>query len=438
MALRKILYPSQTSTKGISLLFKNGLTPVEHSARYSCLLRKNLFLTNNGTVTLNRQISVDSKVKKDHPGDGISAGQSDGERKTTKMEKQLKKQDRERQTGGQRLNEIEVKFKECTSLASALKMLKQNSRILRNNYGNKEKDEQMGRMAKFLQELHHGKEMTPEDFKMFMRVKSDVRIFHYHDYEFCEKLQDFVLNKNTEDTIGGIAKVINHCYLLNHACNPKIISLFHEVFEKNVNSLNLNKKIFDLGTLCKVNVYPEEHITTLFSSENRAEIANLQKENEAVRAVFNVLNRSIILNCPHLKVPFIGLTRELQTMPILMEDLKKSLDNVLGDGFYKSNTILPYNIHLGVEAFLTSDGKAVAYDVGKKMKDPSLQRLGIILLSRRSFCLLSDEPVGNIHTIIKHLQKLNYKAILILEKEWETLKTDEDKNNYLRGKIFAK
>lgn len=469
MAFRNILHLSNKAN-GISFLCKlttsrlTGSSGLDQGTRYSSLtFAKSPFLTKDNIAISSRHVSLyvdtNTEEKANHTAIYVLERRLlELERRVLELEKQLEiKSEKEEQMeqlkriekqtkklknrgirfqGGLSLNDIKVELNNCTSLTFAVKILHKNAPDWSMQI-KEENEESMNRIWERLHEL--AEERTSTDFKTYVLIcqrGNPHAPFHYHKLYYM--LQDFVLRYSSCLSFGNIKSVVRFLYHICHVFNQDFKSLVNKKFEESVDNINIQDLIDDLYCLSLLNIYPEKHICRLFSLENHPTIAKILVHGTEQAYKFNVLNRSIILDCPHLQIPWIGTDSVINTERS-QRNLEKTLDDVLGQGFYKLRQILPYNIHIDVEAFINKDGEVLPYEVGKKLEDQSVQRLAIILLDQVTVWFQRDiNRSGTINTKIRHLEMMGCRVVTVPKKEWFALISHEDRIKYLHGKIFSK
>ncbi|OXB64301.1 hypothetical protein ASZ78_005953 [Callipepla squamata] len=68
--------------------------------------------------------------------------------------------------------------------------------------------------------------------------------------------------------------------------------------------------------------------------------------------------------------------------------------------------------------------------------DISVQRLAFLFVPMSGFCLGTTHPQGKLAMKKRHLSRLGYHVILVMNRKFQEL-TNEDAVEFLKGKIYA-
>ncbi|KAM6070879.1 FAST kinase domain-containing protein 2, mitochondrial isoform 2-T2 [Chlamydotis macqueenii] len=220
--------------------------------------------------------------------------------------------------------------------------------------------------------------------------------------------------------------------------------LFFETLHSSLNkylpqlsSTDLLKAVY---SLCLLGCLPHRALDELLQKDSRNELLlsdDLYKEQKEM--MLRCVKTCMELDSPSFTKPAFVPTEDISSLVSLnLRKAREALIELLGDeNMFRQNVQLPYKYHIDFEIRMDSDRKKVlpiaAID---DHADSSAQRLAFLFVPLSAFCVGTTHPQGKLAMKKRHLNKLGYHVILVLNKKFQEM-TNEDAVEFLKGKIYS-
>lgn len=294
--------------------------------------------------------------------------------------------------------------------------------------------------------------MTMLEFGHLLRR---ISVTAYYNEELLHILENYVIKNKDNILIKHLIYVLGYMEETGYEIKEhNFESVCLEILDRSFDELSQYEQIDIVLDLCTLQIYPEKYIHHIFSLEFFKRLGDfingLKDEQEVLRirlALAN-LNRTVVIDCPQFNIPWImkkfppefkvESTKTFRRRRF--EDLESVIHSVLGsEVFYNRADFLPYNYIGDFVFYLDKDRKPVEYRKGKYSRDPSIQRVVVLYMDQRHFCLNSRRLVGSFKAKIRHIQMSGSHVVEIPVFEWNSmaLSSKESKEKYLRTKMLS-
>ncbi|NXJ14893.1 FAKD2 protein, partial [Odontophorus gujanensis] len=222
----------------------------------------------------------------------------------------------------------------------------------------------------------------------------------------------------------------------------------HHLFYESLHSC-LNKYLPQISnaellkavySLCILGYIPHRALDQLLKKENYEEVVSGDFYKEKREMMLHCVRTCMELDSPSFLQPAF-LPRENFSSLVSSINLRKAREallELLGDeNMFRQNVQLPYEYHIDFEICMDSGRKKVLpVTATESHTDISVQRLAFLFVPTSVFCLGTTHPQGKLAMKKRHLSKLGYHVILVLNKKFQAL-TNEGAVEFLKGKIYA-
>uniref|UniRef100_A0A6G1RPK9 FAST kinase domains 2 n=1 Tax=Hypotaenidia okinawae TaxID=2861861 RepID=A0A6G1RPK9_9GRUI len=222
----------------------------------------------------------------------------------------------------------------------------------------------------------------------------------------------------------------------------------HQFFETLNNCLNkylpqisnieLLKAVHSLSIL---GYLPHRALDELLQKDSRDElILSDDVYREQKEMMLHCVKTCVELDSPSFTKPAFVQTECFSSLvPLNLRKARQALIDLLGDeNMFRQNVQLPYQYRVDFEIRMDSDRKSVLpVTAADDHADSSVQRLAFLFVPLSAFCVGTTHPQGKLAMKKRHLNKLGYNVILVLNKKFQEM-TDEDAVEFLKGKIYSK
>lgn len=291
------------------------------------------------------------------------------------------------------------------------------------------------------------------------------RVASYISETNANKLLEIVFKRHMSgnpvrgDSVEVFSLLIHMFYEMSRRPKKKYLleKLSRDVYDNNFdNSHNSMFMIVFLHVLCCLGIYLDPYIQKVFS-KNYLEKLNAQLAKElphkqmAFMSRFAGLNKKVVLHRQELNIPWIcGDTLNdvhpyftLKLHPtVSYANVELHLNILLGYSFVMPNVKAQYGIYIDFELYLDSTNEPVVYEMAKKMENSKsdIQKIAVNISRRTLKEYLAEDPeeisMFNAN-MIKDLNAVGYKAVLIQGHEWHPL-SFEERQDFLKEKIFKR
>nr|XP_047903121.1 FAST kinase domain-containing protein 2, mitochondrial [Anser cygnoides] len=194
-------------------------------------------------------------------------------------------------------------------------------------------------------------------------------------------------------------------------------------------------------SLCILGHLPHRALDQLLQKESYEGLlpsGDLYKEKKEM--MLRCVKTCMELDSPSFTKPAFVPTENFSSLVSLnLRKAREALLELLGDeNMFRQNVQLPYKYHIDFEIRMDSDRKKVLpVTATDNHADTSVQRLAFLFVPVSAFCLGTTHPQGKLAMKKRHLNKLGYHVILVLNKKFQEM-TNEDAVEFLKGKIYSK
>ncbi|XP_064925502.1 FAST kinase domain-containing protein 2, mitochondrial [Columba livia] len=193
-------------------------------------------------------------------------------------------------------------------------------------------------------------------------------------------------------------------------------------------------------SLCILGYLPNQALDELLQKDSRNELLlsdDLYREQKEM--MLRCVKTCMELDSPSFTKPaFVPTENGSSLVSVNLRKARDALIELLGDeNMFRQNVQLPYKYHIDFEIRMDSVSKKVlpvtATDDGA---DSSVQRLAFLFVPLSAFCVGTMHPQGKLAMKRRHLNKLGYHVILVLNKKFQEM-TSEDAVEFLKRKIYS-
>ncbi|KAM6129378.1 FAST kinase domain-containing protein 2, mitochondrial [Pterocles gutturalis] len=203
-----------------------------------------------------------------------------------------------------------------------------------------------------------------------------------------------------------------------------------------ISNTDLLKAVY---SLCILGYLPHRALDELLQKDSRGELLSDDLYKEQKEMMLCHVKACMELDSPSFTKPAFVPTEDFSLLVSLnLRKAREALVELLGDeNMFRQNVQLPYNYHIDFEIRMDSDRKKVLpIDAADDNADSSVQRLAFLFIPLSAFCLGTRHPQGKLAMKKRHLNKLGYHVILVLNKKFQEM-TNEDAVEFLKGKIYS-
>ncbi|NXR26488.1 FAKD2 protein, partial [Cinclus mexicanus] len=228
---------------------------------------------------------------------------------------------------------------------------------------------------------------------------------------------------------------------LNHV--PRVQKQFFETLHSCLNKClpqisytELLKAVYSLGIL---GYLPHHALDELLQKDSKDELALSDDLQEQNTVMLDSVKTCMELDSPSFTKPAFVLTESLSSLVSLnLRKAQEALIELLGDeNMFQQNVQLPYRYHIDFEIRMDSDRKKVLpIAATDDHPDSHVQRLAFLFAPVSAFCLGTTHPQGKLAMKKRHLNKLGYHVILIQNRKFQEMKS-EDAVAFLKRKIYS-
>ncbi|NXC38829.1 FAKD2 protein, partial [Penelope pileata] len=218
--------------------------------------------------------------------------------------------------------------------------------------------------------------------------------------------------------------------------------LFYETLHNCLNKYLLQISITELlkavYSLCILGYLPHRALDQLLKKDSFEELllsGDLYKEKKEM--MLRCVRICMELDSPSFMKPAFVPTENFSSLvSVHLRKAREALLDLLGDeNMFRQNVQLPYKYHIDFEIWMDADRKKVL-PITATDADTSVQRLAFLFLPLSAFCLGTTHPQGKLAMKKRHLSKLGYHVILVLNKKFQEM-TNEDAVEFLKRKIYS-
>ncbi|NXU48500.1 FAKD2 protein, partial [Turnix velox] len=215
----------------------------------------------------------------------------------------------------------------------------------------------------------------------------------------------------------------------------------HNCLNKHLPQLSDIELLKAVYSLCILGFLPHRALDELLQKDSRNELllsGYLHKEQNKV--MLQSVKACMELDSPSFTRPAVVLTENSSSLvgSLNLRKAQEALMEILGDeNMFQQNVQLPYRYHIDFEIRMDSDRKKVLpISATDDAADSSVHRLAFLFVPLSAFCVGTMHPQGKLAMKMRHLNKLGYNVILVLNRNFQEM-TNKDAAEFLKGKIYS-
>ncbi|KAM6332695.1 FAST kinase domain-containing protein 2, mitochondrial [Podargus strigoides] len=202
-----------------------------------------------------------------------------------------------------------------------------------------------------------------------------------------------------------------------------------------ISNIELLKAVY---SLCILGYLPHRALDELLQKDSRNELLTDDLYKEQNEMMLHCVKACMELDSPSFTKPsFVPTAHSSSLISLSLRKAREALIELLGDeNMFRQNVQLPYKYHIDFEIRMDSDKKKVLpIAAADDHTDSEVQRLAFLFVPVSAFCVGTTHPQGKLAMKKRHLSKLGYHVILVLNKKFQEMK-NEDAVEFLKGKIY--
>ncbi|KAM6348817.1 FAST kinase domain-containing protein 2, mitochondrial isoform 1-T2 [Alca torda] len=214
----------------------------------------------------------------------------------------------------------------------------------------------------------------------------------------------------------------------------------HNCLNKYLPQISNTELLKAVYSLCMLGYLPHRALDELLQKDSRNELLlsdDLYKEQKEV--MLRAVKACMELDSPSFTKPAFVMTENSSSLVSLnLRKAQEALVELLGDeNMFQQNVQLPYKYHIDFEIRMDSARKKVLpISATDDHADSSVQRLAFLFVPLSAFCVGTTHPQGKLAMKKRHLNKLGYHVILVLNRKFQEM-TNEDAVEFLKEKIYS-
>ncbi|XP_041376101.1 FAST kinase domain-containing protein 1, mitochondrial-like [Gigantopelta aegis] len=335
---------------------------------------------------------------------------------------------------------------------------------------NMRKDLQL--LERMMQEMPRLTEsLTPVEFSEVVQL---LNTLIYPAPQVYEHLTDYIMDHKDDISFQDLANFVSvisqarytpsRMDELSQCCHDKLVMSFDDP------DSNIVAQMQYIYHLCCLQIGSDSLLTHVFTVDYLEKVDKLFEAKPEVRSyledLFFRLNRCAVLEYPHLDIPWFheDYCSTMKPEPMyrssvkLLQEMEDAIKDVLGgSAYFESAVYTPYHHFLNFECLLNCDGCPIPYPQTSSLLNSegrlitftqatSLsaeqiqhQRVAILVLFEKDFCLNSRHLKGDNFLRRRHLEIMGYKVVEIPHYTWNSMALSDwtGKTNYLRDQILG-
>ncbi|XP_042678518.1 FAST kinase domain-containing protein 2, mitochondrial [Centrocercus urophasianus] len=213
----------------------------------------------------------------------------------------------------------------------------------------------------------------------------------------------------------------------------------HSCLNKYLPQISNTELLKAVYSLCILGYLPHRALDQLLKKDNFEELVSGDLYKEKRETMLHCVRTCMELDSPSFMKPAFVPTESFSSLvSVNLRKAREALLELLGDeNMFRQNVQLPYEYHIDFEIWMDSDRKKVLpVTAADSYAEISAQRLAFLFVPPSAFCLGTTHPQGKLAMKKRHLSKLGYHVILVLNKRFQEL-TTEGAIEFLKGKIYS-
>ncbi|NXL85591.1 FAKD2 protein, partial [Alectura lathami] len=213
----------------------------------------------------------------------------------------------------------------------------------------------------------------------------------------------------------------------------------HSCLNKYLPQISSPELLKAVYSLCIIGYLPHRALDQLLQKDSCEELLSDDLYKEKKEMMLRCVRTCVELDSPSFVKPAFVPTKNFSSLvSVNLRKAREALLELLGDeNMFRQNVQLPYKYHIDFEIWMDSDRKKVLpVTATGNHADTGVQRLAFLFVPLSAFCLGTTHPQGNLAMKKRHLSKLGYHVILVLNKKFQEM-TNENAVEFLKGKIYS-
>ncbi|NWJ04088.1 FAKD2 protein, partial [Crypturellus undulatus] len=261
------------------------------------------------------------------------------------------------------------------------------------------------------------------------------------------ELMDIFAEKVTEDPeflnlkyLLIILRVYSRLNYVPRGQKQRFIETLHSCLNKylpNISSTELLKAVY---SLCILGYLPHPALDQLLQKENLDELQSDDLYKDQKETMLQCVKACVELDSPSFTKPALVQAEDFSSLvPPNHRKAREALLELLGDeNMFRENIQLLHNYRVDFEIRVDSERKKVLPGTATDdHADSSVERLAFLFVPLSAFCMGTTHPQGKLAVKMRHLTKLGYEVIVVMNKKFQEM-TNEDAVEFLKGKIYSK
>ncbi|XP_040532152.1 FAST kinase domain-containing protein 2, mitochondrial [Gallus gallus] len=213
----------------------------------------------------------------------------------------------------------------------------------------------------------------------------------------------------------------------------------HSCLNKYLPQISNAELLKAVYSLCILGYLPHLALDQLLKKDSFEELMSGDLYKEKREMMLHCVRTCMELDSPSFMKPAFVPTEIFSSLvSVTLRKAREALLELLGDeNMFRQNVQLPYEYRIDFEIWMDSDTKKVLpITATDSYADRSVQRLAFLFVPPSAFCLGTTHPQGKLAMKKRHLSKLGYHVIPVLNKKFQEL-TNEGAIEFLKGKIYS-
>ncbi|XP_071604046.1 FAST kinase domain-containing protein 2, mitochondrial [Heliangelus exortis] len=256
---------------------------------------------------------------------------------------------------------------------------------------------------------------------------------------FAEKLTEDPKSLNFKSLL-SVLRAYSRLNYVPRGQEHQFFEALHSCLNNYLPQISNTELLRAVYSLCILGYLPHPALEELLQKDSRNELLLPDdRYRDQKEMMLHCVKACVELDSPSFTKPaFVPTEGSPSLLSLSLGKAREALTELLGDeSMFGQNVQLPYRYHIDFEIRMDSDRKKVlpitaADDAG----DSGVQRLAFLFVPVSAFCLGTTHPQGKLAVKQRHLTKLGYQVILVLNKKFQEM-SNEDAVNFLKEKIYS-
>ncbi|NXD08808.1 FAKD2 protein, partial [Nothocercus nigrocapillus] len=261
------------------------------------------------------------------------------------------------------------------------------------------------------------------------------------------ELMDIFAEKVTEDPeflnlkyLLIILRVYSRLNYVPEGQKQLFIETLHSCLNKYLPNISSTELLKAVHSLCVLGYLPHPALDELLQKENLDELQSGDLHKDQKEMMLQCVKACVELDSPTFTKPALVLAEDFSSLvPLNHRKAREALLELLGDeNMFRENVQLLHKYHIDFEIRVDSERKKVLPGTAADdHADSSVERLAFLFVPPSAFCMGTTHPQGKLAVKKRHLTKLGYEVIVVMNKKFQEM-TNEDAVEFLKGKIYSR